>query len=471
MLFPTLDFALFFWVVFALSWALFRQPGARKALLLLASYFFYGYWDWRFMALLALSSAINYGVALLISSSYFEKGRKIYLSIGILANLAILCWFKYAGFFLESLSDLLFAVGLERDIPLFEIILPVGISFYTFQGISYLVDVYRREIEARPNPLDVFLYISFFPQLVAGPIVRAAHFLPQLDKTPSLNGATIGFGFAMILSGLFKKMVVANIIATRLTDEVFVSPAYATSLDLLIGVYGYAVQIYCDFSGYSDIAIGVAALLGFHFTANFDHPYRAASLREFWRRWHISLSTWLRDYVYKPLGGSRAGGLMTARNLFLTMFLGGVWHGAAWTFVLWGALHGSALVVERLFGRMVPNALSSSLALKIVGTITTFHLVCVGWIFFRSETLQIALDYFSGLMVWTSGLDVASPGLIVMIFAMLLAHFLPSLWWAKAGKNIGERSLVLTGAYFCVLLAVILMLAPEGTAPFIYFQF
>lgn len=471
MLFPTLDFALFFFLVFACSWALVGKPGSRKLFLLGASYFFYGYWDWRFMALLAFSSALNYLFALAVSSSRSGDTRKIWLACGIVSNLAILGWFKYAGFFLESLSDLLFRLGLERDIPLFEIILPVGISFYTFQGISYLADVYRREIEPCRNPLDVFLYISFFPQLVAGPIVRAAHFLPQLSERPRIDNRIIGFGLAMILSGLFKKMVVANIIATRLTDEVFLAPGFATSLDLLIGVYGYAVQIYCDFSGYSDIAIGVAALLGYRFTANFDHPYRASSLREFWRRWHISLSTWLRDYLYKPLGGSRNGTLLTYRNLFLTMFLGGIWHGAAWTFIAWGTLHGSVLVLERMVRSAVSFPLRASPFAAVAGVLITFHIVCASWIFFRADSFSAASDYFSGLFSFTGGLSVATPGLAVLIGAMLMSQFLPSGWWARGGRRVAEKGVLPAGALFCAVISVILLLAPEGTAPFIYFQF
>ncbi len=338
MLFPTADFAVFFFVVFCASWAAARHPDARKLLLLAASYFFYGYWDWRFMALLAASSAINYVAGRIISVSAGAGPRKSALITAIVLNLAILGFFKYFGFFLGTLGDLLVAAGLERDMPFLQIVLPVGISFFTFQGISYVVDVYRGEVASAKSPLDLFLYISFFPQLVAGPIVRAAWFLPQLGEVPELTRRAMCFGLCLILLGLFKKMVIANYLATELVDGVFIDPGGYSSLELLIAIYGYAVQIYCDFSGYSDIAIGVAALLGYRFHRNFDRPYRARSLQEFWRRWHISLSQWLRDYLYKPLGGSRHGRLTTYRNLAITMLLGGIWHGAAWTFIVWGAI-------------------------------------------------------------------------------------------------------------------------------------
>lgn len=340
MLFPTLNFGLFFLVVFAASWAMIGRPEARKGLLLAASFFFYGYWDWRFLSLLAASAAINYLAGIAITRETVDGRRKLAVGLAVAANLIILGFFKYYDFFTESLSDVLGTVGLERDMLLLDVILPIGISFFTFQGISYVVDVYRRNIPAVDGPLDLFLYISFFPQLVAGPIVRAADFLPQLKKTPTLDMATVTFGFVLIVVGLLKKMIVASYLAPEIVDDVFSFPAGSSSLDLLVGCYAFVVQIYCDFSGYSDIAIGLAALLGYRFKRNFDRPLSASSLQDLWQRWHISLTSWLRDYLYRPLRGKKRGQLHMYRNIFLTMLIAGLWHGAAWTFVIWGGLQG-----------------------------------------------------------------------------------------------------------------------------------
>lgn len=494
MLFPTLDFALFFMVVFAVSWELRNRQDARKVFLLAASYFFYGYWDWRFTALLAGSSLINYAAGRMIDVSGGDRERKLLLGIAVALNLAILGFFKYYGFFLDSLATLLASAGLERDLPFLEIILPVGISFFTFQGISYVVDVYRRQVEAVESPVDVFLYISFFPQLVAGPIVRAADFLPQLRAVPRLSRSLVSLGILLILLGLFKKMVIANYLATGLVDQVFFDPAMYAGPDLALAVYAYAIQIYCDFSGYSDIAIGVAALLGYRFKWNFNQPYRAASLQEFWRRWHISLSEWLRDYLYKPLGGSRGSAGATCRNLFLTMLLGGIWHGAAWTFVIWGVIHGTALAVERYAFAFknapapVPAFAASGYASpayapveparrqtgplgRALGVLLTFHVVCLAWIFFRAENLGFALDYLRGFLNWDQSAQFAQPFLVMLVAVSLAAHFLPNDLVQRTSRllePVGPVGLgVLLGAGILLIEAV----APEGVAPFIYFQF
>lgn len=491
MLFPTLDFALFFIVVFLIAWELRRDMQARKLVLVLASYFFYGYWDIRFTALLAGSSLINYVAGRMLGAMGDGPMRKWVLGIAIALNLGVLGFFKYYGFFIESLAGVLAAAGLERDLPFLEIILPVGISFFTFQGISYLVDVYRRHVEPSKSVLDIFLYISFFPQLVAGPIVRAAHFLPQLERRPHVTRRMAALAVVLILVGLFKKMVIANYLATEIVDTVFFDPRAYGGLDLLLGVYGYAVQIYCDFSAYSDIAIGVAALLGYRFPRNFDHPYRAASLQEFWRRWHISLSTWLRDYLYIPLGGSRGSTFATYRNLFITMFLGGIWHGAAWTFVFWGAFHGAMLGVERALtarwvammgagdgygggltgalvaaGRRVQGGIAT-----VAGVFVTFHLVCFAWIFFRAANFELAWAYVGGLFDWSRPAEFASPFIVGMIAVSLMGHFLPSNWAIGAGRVLERASWLVLGLVLGFGILAIEAMAPEGVAPFIYFQF
>ena len=491
MLFPTLEFAIFFLAVFGISWELRRRPESRKVFLLGASYLFYGWWDWRFTALLAGSSLINYAGGRLIGLAKTERERKALLGITVALNLVILGFFKYYGFFLDSLADLLVSAGLERDLPFLEIILPVGISFFTFQGISYVTDVYRRQIEPVDSPLDVFLYISFFPQLVAGPIVRAADFLPQLRAQPRLSRSLVSLGILLIVMGLFKKMVIADYLATELVDEVFFDPSIYAGPDLALAVYAYAIQIYCDFSGYSDIAIGVAALLGYRFRWNFNQPYRAASLREFWKRWNISLSEWLRDYLYKPLGGARGGTFATYRNLFLTMVLGGIWHGAAWTFVVWGLIHGTALAVERLVaslktvtapvmavtgfgpGMMAPAGppREGGRMSRALGVFVTFNIVCLAWIFFRAENFQVALAYLQGLADWSGPGRFTTPFLVFMVAGSLGAHFLPGDLVTRAAKALEPVGPIGLGFLLGFGILLIETVGPDGVAPFIYFQF
>ena len=318
MLFPTLVFGVFFLFVYFTAWSLDRENGRRKLFLLLASWFFYAQWDWRFVALLIASAVLNWGVGALIARQ--PGAKKAWLvGLGVAANLLILGFFKYYGFFIEQAGDLLMRFGWERDLPLLQIVLPVGISFFTFQGISYVVDVHRGKTPPAKNLLDVMLLMSFFPHLVAGPIVRASDLLPQFDRAPRLTREMATYGLLLIVWGLFKKTVIASELSIRLVDPVFFDPSAYSGFDIAAATYGYAVQIYCDFSAYSDMAIGLAALLGYSFPRNFDQPYRASSLQSFWRRWHISLSSWLRDYLYVPLGGGRKGLASSCVNVFITM--------------------------------------------------------------------------------------------------------------------------------------------------------
>ena len=467
MLFPTLAFGVFFLFVYFTSWSLDRENGRRKLFLLLASWFFYAQWDWRFVGLLILSAVLNWGVAALIARKEKPSTRKWLVALGAAINLLILGFFKYYGFFVEEMGQLLARVGWERDLPLLQVILPVGISFFTFQGISYVVDVHRRTTEPAKSLLDVMLLMSFFPHLVAGPIVRASDLLPQFDRTPRLTREMATHGLLLIVWGLFKKTVIASELAVRLVDPVFFDPSAYSALDVAAAVYGYAVQIYCDFSAYSDMAIGIAALLGYSFPRNFDQPYRAHSMQQFWRRWHISLSSWLRDYLYVPLGGGRKGTFSSSLNVMITMLLGGLWHGAAWTFVLWGALHGGAQVVERVgkraFGerKVIPMWL---------GVLITFHVVCLGWILFRAETFDLAVAMLEGLSRWGPAV-VTTPFLLGLIVVGLGMHWLPS----RAAEGLTARLKdapsitmgLLIGAAFLLVEAV----RPEGVAPFIYFQF
>lgn len=467
MLFPTLAFGVFFLFVYFTTWSLDRENGRRKLFLLLASWFFYAQWDWRFVALLIGSAVLNWGVAALISRSDDTRRRKWLVALGVLCNLLILGFFKYYGFFIEQMGDLLARVGWERDLPLLQVVLPVGISFFTFQGISYVVDVHRRTTPAAKSLLDVMLLMSFFPHLVAGPIVRASDLLPQFDRTPRLTRAMATHGMLLIVWGLFKKTVIASELSVHLVDPVFFDPSAYGALDIAAAVYGYAVQIYCDFSAYSDMAIGIAALLGYSFPRNFDQPYRAASMQQFWRRWHISLSSWLRDYLYVPLGGGKKGLIRSCLNVFITMLLGGLWHGAAWTFVAWGALHGGVQVVERLsrevFGdrKVMPT---------LLGVLITFHIVCLGWILFRAETWDLAVGMLQGLGRFAPAMLV-TPLLLTLIVGGLAMHWLPP----RAIEGMAERLKTAPSITLAILIGIAFLLVeavrPDGVAPFIYFQF
>lgn len=488
MLFPTLDFALFFMAVFGTAWALRHHSMARKLLLLAASYLFYGWWDWRFLALLAGSSLGNYLAGVLLGRTTDERARRTIVGVAVAANLLVLGFFKYYDFFLDSLVDLLLALGLKRDMPFLEIVLPIGISFFTFQGISYVVDVHRGHLKPVSSPLDLLLFISFFPQLVAGPIVRAADFLPQLRKPPQLNRVAVAYGLLLVLAGMLKKTVVAHYLAVDLVDPVFADPAAASSGDLVAAQYAYAIQVYCDFSGYSDIAIGTAALLGYRFRKNFDRPLSATSLQQLWQRWHISLSTWLRDYLYRALRGDRRdGGWRMYRNLFLTMLLGGLWHGANWTFVIWGALHGAALVLERSIkgwyhgwrvrrGAASPApafgiAATNGAATAVAGWLLTFHLFTLSAIFFRAPELEVATAYIARLLSWSGGVALLSPFLAALIAGALAVQFLPANALERTAERLAAAPAALIGLLFGAGLVLIEFIGPEGVAPFIYFQF
>ncbi|HWE46938.1 MAG TPA: MBOAT family protein [Caulobacteraceae bacterium] len=469
MLFPTMMFLFFFLVVYIAAWSLERQNANRKAFLVLASWIFYGAWDWRFVGLLFLSAVFNWYIARSIVKTQRRSARKWLIALDVFVNLGVFAVFKYYNFFTDQLGVALQYMHWERDLPLINMVLPVGISFFTFQAISYVVDVHRGKVPPAKSLLDVMLMMSFFPHLVAGPIVRASDLLPQFAQTPKLNRGMATHALLLIAWGLFKKTVIASELASGLVDKVFFDPSSHGAIDLLAGVYGYAVQIYCDFSAYTDIAIGLAALLGYRFPRNFDQPYRATSLQEFWRRWHISLSSWLRDYLFIPLGGSRGGLLSTCRNIMVTMLLGGLWHGASWTFVAWGGLHGGVLSVERIWKSVKPAHWPKWPA--IVGLLITFHVVCLSWILFRSESFDLALAYLKGFGNWSTPAMELTPFLGLLIVFGLGMHFLPP----RAVESVTAMFRNLPSPAFAVGLAVVLLLVdamrPEGIAPFIYYQF
>lgn len=465
MLFPTLDFLLFFVVVLAAMVPLGRWPELRKLVLVAASYFFYAQWNWHYCILLAFSSLVTYVGGLSIGVASSQRVRKTIVGITVGIHLLLLSTFKYLDFLVGSANHLFYAVGIDRELPFMEIILPVGISFFTFHGISYLVDVYRGDVAVCKRLGDILLYLSFFPQLIAGPIVRASFFLPQLAQPPA-ERVPLAEPVLLILGGLFKKVVIATYLATDLVDPVFFDPSQFSRADLLLAAYGYAVQIYCDFSAYTDIAIGIAALLGYRFPINFNQPYRAQSLREFWQRWHISLSSWLRDYLYKPIGGSRGGRWFTARNLMITMLLGGVWHGAAWKFVAWGGLHGVGLVVERWWQPWSQARLG-----RIGATLVVFHIVCLGWILFRADGFDTVMTYLGSLLHGQGTSVQATPFTIALIVLGLGLHAVPRDIPARLARLASGWPAWSWGVAAGVGIAMIDALGPSGVAPFIYFQF
>ncbi|REG89320.1 MBOAT family O-acyltransferase [Winogradskyella sediminis] len=404
MLFNSLDFAIFFPIVFALYWLVARNLTLRNVLILVASYTFYGWWDWRFLFLIAVSTIVDFYVGKQMHKVEDKGKRKQLLLVSLFVNLGFLVYFKYTNFFIESFVDSFRLFGNELEVSTLNIILPVGISFYTFQTLSYTIDIYRKQLKPTHDILAFSAFVSFFPQLVAGPIERASHLLPQFYKTYTFNYKLVKSGLLLMAFGLFKKMVIAdraalyvNQVYNNVDDYGGVGYIYATVL--------FAFQIYCDFSGYSDIAIGLGRTMGFDLMKNFDSPYISKSLTEFWRRWHISLSTWFRDYLYIPLGGNKKGKFRTYANIFIVFVVSGLWHGAALTFIIWGAIHGVILMIEKgtfkirknIFNKLglLKNNFSNHLFFGLI----IFSIVCFAWVFFRanslSDSFQIASGFFN----------------------------------------------------------------------------
>ena len=473
MLFPTVEYALFFLAVLAIAWSLYRFPAAHKGFLLLASYAFYGFWNWTYLPLLIGISVFAGMVAKAIQGSTSPGERKAWLVGGVIGCLGALAYFKYTSFLVTNLLALWGRFAPPPRIPITSPLLPLGISFFVFHAISLLADCYHGKVTEPVQLGDALLYVAFFPQLIAGPILRASRFLPQLAVSRNPDAIRVNRAFLLILGGLFKKVVISNMLATRLVEPVFSVPQSFGAWDTLLAIYGYAAQIYCDFSGYTDIAIGCAMLLGFRFPRNFNAPYKAATPREFWRRWHISLSTWLRDYLYFPLGGSRRGSVRTCLNLMVTMLLAGLWHGAAWTFVAWGGFHGLLLVGNRMWSRSSWHeliALHNSTAWRWIARIVMFHAVCVGWVFFRASSFAVAFDLFGRLAV-RGAATLASAPVCIALFLGLAGQYMPSRWRNAFEIELGRWPAVARGAALATAVTLIEILGPSGVAPFIYFQF
>ncbi|MEM9057036.1 MAG: MBOAT family protein [Pseudomonadota bacterium] len=468
MLFVEPRFFAFFLVVAALYWSLSGNR-ARKAVLLVASYGFYAAWDYRFLSLIVLSTLVDYTAALAMARSERPRARRLWLLLSLVVNLGMLGVFKYFNFFADSAANLLAAAGIEVSQTTLSLTLPVGISFYTFQTLSYTIDVYRGVLKPRRRLLDVALFVAFFPQLVAGPIVRAADFLPQLDEARTWARVRVRACLTLFLAGFIKKAVVADN-AAPFVDRVFAAPELFDSVTLAVGACLYAVQIYCDFSGYSDMAIAVAGLLGFALPVNFRTPYLARSVTDFWRRWHISLSSWLRDYLYIPLGGNRGSRLATQRNLMLTMLLGGLWHGAAWNFVIWGFLHGLALSLEREWRRTPWAGGASGPVASGVGWAVTLTWVLIAWVFFRAPDFATASAYLARIAAGADGQQLAQSGWLWAVLPVFLIVQAVARRWQLA-EHCSRLPLPVFSSAYGAAMALAVAFVPTGYRPFIYFQF
>lgn len=462
MIFTSLNFLLFFGLLYVVLWAIKPQP-TRQYILLVASYIFYSAWNPWFLFLIAGCSIINWYAGLRIAASSHTPTRTAWLIAGVSTSLAALFYFKYAMFGVEAVNAL---VGTSFNIG--HIILPVGISFFTFQALSYTIDIYRKKIDVCTSLPKFLLFVSFFPQLVAGPIVRATEFLPQLQQRITLTGQNALIGGQLFIGGMLLKTIGADTLSTYV-DGVFAAPHLFDNITLWAALVAYALQIFGDFAGYSLMAIGIARVLGFTLPVNFNMPYVATSVTEFWRRWHITLSTWLRDYVYIPMGGNRGGEIFTYRNLFLTMVIGGIWHGAGYNFILWGILHGAALVIHKLWHSHV----SAKPLPFLLGWPITMFFILLTWLPFRSPNFATTWLYLKGMFAGSLGHNtwLYTQGLWIfagMVVWHLIYIYAPT-WLSKFPHLKPWRPLPFT--VLCVCILIIALFAPLGVSPFIYFQF
>jgi alginate O-acetyltransferase complex protein AlgI len=477
MLFNSFTFFLFFIIVFFVYWFPLKQITKRQNIfILISSYVFYGWWDWRFLGLIILSTLVDYFVGIFLSKESKENKRKVLLGISVVFNLGLLCYFKYYNFFIENWINAWQSIGVESNITSLNIILPVGISFYTFQTMSYTIDVYRNKIKNSKSLINFAAFVAFFPQLVAGPIERASHLLPQFSIKRVFDYKYAVSGIYLIVWGLFKKIVIADTCATYV-NVIFDNYESMNTLSLLLAAVYFAFQIYCDFSGYSDIAIGVSRLLGFDIMQNFNKPYFSRNIGEFWRRWHISLSTWFRDYLYIPLGGSKVKPVLKVRNVFIIFLVSGFWHGANWTFVFWGLIHALYFLPLLLFNKNRKYLDSASISLNKAGItnffniISTFLLVVFAWVFFRSNTINIAFAYVKRLFtdlnfsIQYLSIERYSIEIVLLIILFVLVE-----WFSKNHEHpfIGKfKSIYLTVTIFLIIILGVY----SDHSDFIYFQF
>jgi alginate O-acetyltransferase complex protein AlgI len=471
MLFNSGVFLKFFTGFLLLYWLVRNHLRARNILIVAASYLFYGWWDYRFLGLILFSSVLDYLVGLGIARQSDPGRRKLWLTASVMVNLGILGFFKYFDFFVTSFAAALQKMGVPFQTFTLGIILPVGISFYTFQAMSYTIDVYRGTIPPCRNLMNFLAFVSFFPQLVAGPIERASHLLPQFERTLSITRPMLEEGIWLMIWGMFKKVVIADNL-DALVNMVYQNTLYSGPL-VVLGTIAFGFQIYCDFSGYSDIARGTARILGFDIMVNFNLAYLARNIREFWQRWHISLSTWLRDYLYISLGGNRRGPVRTYANLFVTMLLGGLWHGAAWNFVLWGAWHGTGLIIHRAWSARTGDGPDPGRFVggRWLGWLLTMVFVFYGWLLFRAQSFDQIVNMTRSLGVFSLPAWIGSYGVYLGVFLMPLV--LMELWQFRAGDLLVAVRLSrrVKAALQGVLLLAIAFFWERTELPFIYFQF
>ena len=469
LLFNSGFFLFFFLFVLLFHRAFLRNHRAKIIFLLVASLYFYFKSSGVYFVLIIVSSLIDYFAGKWIFVTEDKLKRKLLLVISIITNLGLLGYFKYTNFFIQIVNDFS-----SSHLDMLDIFLPVGISFFTFQSMSYTIDIYREKIKPEEKFSDFLFFVSFFPQLVAGPIVRASDFLPQIHEESYITKQDIGKAVVLIMAGLFKKAVIADYISINFIDRIYEWPSRYTGVENLLAVYGYSLQIYCDFSGYSDMAIGLALLMGFKLPDNFNSPYKASTITEFWRRWHISLSSWLRDYLYIGLGGNRKGKLRTYFNLFATFLLCGLWHGAAWKFIIFGAIHGAVLSIEKFF--KLPEKMNSNWFLRIVGIVITFHVFAFSLLFFRPQSFQNAYDmvhqiftYFKGevFIQFVNGYPMIA--LLIVIGYML--HYIPQKWELAWQGFVTKLPLVGKAILLVIVIWLVAQFKSADIQPFIYFQF
>ena len=481
MLFNSIDFAVFLPVVFVLYWCVFRGRKQQNALLLLASSVFYGWWDWRYLVLVFFSTGVDYVIGLRLGRTDDERHRKVLLVVSLVANLGLLGFFKYTDFLITAFNDAFTLFGHPLGIGTLSVILPVGISFYTFQSLSYTIDVYRRQIRPAPDVIEFGAFVLFFPQLVAGPIERAAHLLPQFAGPRTFEITRARDGLRQILWGLFKKIVVADNCA-QLVNEFYAAPSDYHGSSLALATVLFAFQIYCDFSGYSDIAIGTARLFGFNLMRNFNVPYFSRDIAEFWRRWHISLNTWFRDYVYIPLGGSRGSKAFVVRNTLVIFIVSGFWHGANWTFLAWGALNAIFFLPLLLLSkhRSMTGTVAKNRALPSLREFgmmaLTFAMTCFAWIFFRAADMGQAFDVIARIGSASLFAPLEISNMLTLWICCLGIGIVVVLEWINRSRQYGLRmdgrlTRPLRNALYYGLILIILACAPTGGGEFIYFQF
>lgn len=488
MLFASPVYGVFLLVTYVAFWALRRRSFLRPLFLMLASYFFYfvGTYDsakeqevpfgplgWTILCvgIIFVGSTLDFWIGRALGRTEDPTKRKALLLASVFYYLGVLAVFKYFNFAIDSVASVASWLGVTISKTHLRVVLPFGISFFTFETMSYTIDVYRREIPPAERYLDYLLFVAFFPHLVAGPIVRPKTMLPQLAAEPVASDAMKAEGLFLIATGLLKKVVIGDYLGLNLVNRVFENPERYTSLEVLVGVYAYAIKIYADFSGYSDVAIGSAKLFGYDLPRNFDAPYTSADLQEFWRRWHISLSTWLRDYLYVTLGGNRHGTWKTYRNLMLTMVLGGLWHGASWNFVIWGALHGGALGVNRAWQRARGEKKSEAGPGRVLAIVATFHFVCFAWIFFRAPTFAHATLMLSRMAKLTLTGPNLTPRILGVLALGLVTHFVPRSIFERVRDSFIRSPAVVQGTVLAVFAYALHFAAGAKAEPFIYGQF